>query len=124
MITLEQPVAFLTTILNTFPRFFWGNYNNDKEAWIGIKSMAQVRFEYNESASLHLYMDNEHVVSFTYEPDSETCKMIEKLVKEVSNYFSVPKNSSYQNFYSAALLKQSEQIIRYYFKEDVKDGEQ
>jgi hypothetical protein len=117
MIELAAPVEFLGIIMNTFPKYFWGNYNNDTEAWIGIKSMAQVRFEHGESISMHLYISNEHKTTISYAPESEEGKLILQLIKETRKYFSSPKNSSYQNFYSAILLKQSEQIIKHYFKE-------
>jgi hypothetical protein len=118
MIELVDPVEFLKTVMNTFPKYFWGNYNNDEEAWIGIKSLAQVRFEYGVSASIHLYANNEYKMSVTYTPDSVEGKLILQLIREARKYFVSPKNSSYQNFYSTILIKQSEQIINYYFKEN------
>ncbi len=117
MIELAAPVEFLEVIMNTFPKYFWGNYNNDTEAWIGIKSLAQVRLEYATSPSIHLYINNEFKMSVSYATESTEGKLILQLIKETRKYFSSPKNSSYQNFYSTILLKQSEQIIKHYFKE-------
>jgi hypothetical protein len=118
MINLVHPVEFLESIINTFPKYFWGNYNNDAEAWIGIKSLAQVRFECNSLAYLHLYRHNEYELSLSYDLESVEGKLIQQLIKETRKYFASPKNSSYQNFYSTVLIKQSEQIINYYFKEN------
>jgi hypothetical protein len=117
MIELARPLEFLEAIMNTFPKYFWGNYNNDTEAWIGIKSLAQVRFKCTLTVNMHLYINNEYKMSASYLPESPEGKRILQLIKEIRKYFAYPKNSSYQNFYSTILIKQSEQIIRYYFKE-------
>lgn len=114
---IERPVEFIEVILNTFPRYYWGNQNSDTEAWIGIKSLGQVRFESSPTPQLHLYLNNEFVLSKSYPENSKEDQLIRQVISETRKYFSLPKNSSYQNYYSTALIKQSEAIIRHYFQD-------
>ena len=117
MMEILSPVEFIETILKTFPRYYWGNQNSDTEAWIGIKSLGQVRFERSNKSQLHLYLNNEFVLSKSYPENSKEDQLIRQVIFETRKYFALPKNSSYQNFYYSSLIKQSEEIIRYYFKE-------
>ncbi len=115
MVDLEQPMEFLKAISNTFPKYYWGNDNSLGVAWIGIKSIAQVRFDCHESGNIHLYLNNQYMLSRSYPMDSYEGQLICELVVQTQKYFNHPKNSSYQNFYSDVLIKQSEQIILHYF---------
>ncbi len=114
---LERPVEFFDTLINTFSKYYWGNNNKDTEAWLGTRYIAQVRFESSCVALIHLYCNNEYLMTRAYQLNSTEGEKINHIINTVRLYLANDTKFDYQNYYAKVLIRQSEQIINHYFKE-------
>lgn len=116
MIDLENPEAFLDSLVNTYSKYFWMN-NNDNEVSIGIRNVMQVCLECNSEAHIHLYVDDKCIVTKTYPIESTVGDKMNYILLLTKSYLTNNTKFDYQNYYAKILITQSEQIINYYFKD-------